>query len=58
VPELTAFLHDDQPQVQRHAARAILGIATDEAYAVLGQALIAAAPAAREGIVSAVAVER
>jgi hypothetical protein len=58
LPELTVFLDDHQPQVQREAVRAILGIASDEAYAALGQALIAAAPAQRDAIVTAVTASR
>lgn len=39
LPELTSMLDDKDPQVQRDSIRAIVHIATDEAYAVLERAL-------------------
>jgi hypothetical protein len=39
LPELASMLHDADPQVQRDSIRAIVQIATEEAYAVLQGAL-------------------
>jgi hypothetical protein len=39
LPELASMLHDADPQVQRDSIRAIVQIATEEAYAVLERAL-------------------
>lgn len=41
LPELASMLHDSDPQVQGEAIRAIVQIATDDAYAVLEKALVA-----------------
>jgi HEAT repeat protein len=41
LPELASMLDDDDPQVQRESIRAIVQIATNEAYAVLERALVA-----------------
>ena len=41
LPELASMLDDADPQVQREAIRAIVQIATNEAYAVLERALVA-----------------
>jgi HEAT repeat protein len=40
LPELAGMLDDADPQVQREAIRAIVQIGTEEAYAVLEQALV------------------
>jgi HEAT repeat protein len=44
------LLDDTEPAVQRDALRAIVDIATDEAYAVLHQALITSPPTTRDTI--------
>jgi hypothetical protein len=41
LPELASMLDDSDPQVQRESIRAIVQIATHEAYAVLERALVA-----------------
>jgi len=41
LPELASMLGDSDPQVQRESIRAIVQIATPEAYAVLEQAIVA-----------------
>jgi hypothetical protein len=41
LPELASMLDDADPQVQRESIRAIVQIATNEAYAVLERALVA-----------------
>jgi HEAT repeat protein len=56
--ELTGFLHDEEVQVRREAVRAILGIGTDRAYAILGRALTEGTPAQRDGILAAVYAAR
>jgi HEAT repeat protein len=40
LPELASMLDDADPQVQRESIRAIVQIGTDEAFAVLQQALV------------------
>jgi hypothetical protein len=50
LPDLAALLDDTEPAVQRDALRAIVDIATDEAYAVLHQALITSPPTTRDTI--------
>lgn len=42
LPELASMLHDSDPQVQRESIRAIVQIGTNDAFAVLQQALVAA----------------
>ena len=49
--ELSGFLNDNEPQVQREAVRAILSIGTDLGYATLGRALTEGTPAQREAMV-------
>lgn len=49
LPELASMLDDADPQVQREAIRAIVQIGSEEAYAVLERALVAAS-ASRETI--------
>ena len=50
LPELASMLGDSDPQVQRESIRAIVQIATPEAYAVLQNALVSAG-ASRETMV-------
>jgi HEAT repeat protein len=49
LPELASMLDDADPQVQRESIRAIVQIGSEEAYAVLKQALVTAGPS-RENI--------
>jgi hypothetical protein len=51
LPELASMLGDSDPQVQRESIRAIVQIATPDAYAVLQRALVATA-AARQTMVT------
>jgi hypothetical protein len=50
LPDLAALLDDTEPAVQRDALRAIVDIGTDEAYAVLHQALMTSQPPTRDTI--------
>jgi HEAT repeats len=50
LPDLAALLDDTEPAVQRDALLAIVDIGTDEAYAVLHQALTSSPPTTRDAI--------
>ncbi len=54
LPDLTELLDDNEPQVQREAVRAILNIATEQAYQVLETALASGTDRSREAIMQAV----
>jgi hypothetical protein len=58
LPELTELLDDAEPQVQREAVRAILNIATDDAYNVLRQALATGTAQSRDAIMQSISVLR
>jgi hypothetical protein len=58
LPDLTVLLADTAPQVQREAVRAILGIGTEEAYAVLQQALATGTDLSRDTIMLAMSLVR
>jgi hypothetical protein len=58
LPDLTLLLEDSESQVQREALRAILDIGTDEAYAVLQQALVSGTAQSREAIMRSIALLR
>jgi hypothetical protein len=54
LPDLTELLDDNEPQVQREAVRAILGIGTEQSYQVLEKALAGGTGRSREAIMQAV----
>lgn len=58
LPQLTELLDDAEPQVQREAVRAILGIGTEEAYRVLQKALIEGTEQSREAIMRSLSSSR
>jgi HEAT repeat protein len=58
LPELTELLDDAEPQVQREAVRAILNIATDDAYNVLRQALATGTAQSRDAIMQSISILR
>ncbi len=58
LPELAELLNDNEQQVQREAVRAILRIATQEAYQVLEKALVSGTEQSREAIMQALTLVR
>ena len=58
LPDLAGLLDDAEPAVQRDALRAIVQIGTDEAYAVLQQALMSSNTATRDAIMKALIATR
>jgi hypothetical protein len=58
LPDLTALLDDDEPQIQREAVRAILLIGTEEAYGELQKALVTGSAGTREALMGALIAMR
>jgi HEAT repeat protein len=58
LPELARLIDDNEPNVQREAIRAIVNIGTDEAFAVLEQALAKGNEKSREAISGAILASR
>ena len=58
LPELARLIDDNEPNVQREAIRAIVNIGTDEAFAVLEQALAKGNEQSREAISGAILASR
>ncbi|HZP48222.1 MAG TPA: HEAT repeat domain-containing protein [Vicinamibacterales bacterium] len=58
LPDLTELVDDNEPQVQREAVRAILNIATDDAYRILEEALAGGTERTREAIMQTLTVQR
>ncbi len=58
LPDLTELVDDNEPQVQREAVRAILNIATDDAYRILEKALAGGTERTREAIMQTLMVQR
>jgi hypothetical protein len=58
LPELTELLDDSEQAVQREAVRAILNIGTDQAFAVLQQALAGGTARSREAIMQSLLLVR
>jgi hypothetical protein len=58
LPDLRKMLDDTETQVQRDALRAIVQIGTDQAYAMLGEALETGAPHTRVAITQAIGTFR
>lgn len=58
LPDLTALLGDNEPQVQREAVRAILNIGTDAAFEILQKALASGSEQSRESIMQSIASVR
>jgi hypothetical protein len=58
LPDLAALLDDAEPAVQRDALRAIVQIGTDDAYAVLQQALMSSETSTRDAMMKALIATR
>jgi HEAT repeat protein len=58
LPELARLIDDNEPNVQREAIRAIVNIGTDEAFAILEQALAKGNEKSREVISGAILATR
>lgn len=58
LPDLATLMDDSEAAVQRDAIRAIVQIGTEEAYAVLQQALTSGGPRTREAIMSVLLATR
>lgn len=58
LPELTRLLDDAEPNIQREALRAIVGIGTEEAYDVLRDAMASGSEATRNSLMLALVAMR
>src|SRR5262249_54051414 len=54
LPAVTDLLNNSDPQAQREALRAILNVGSDAGYQILAQALAAAPPPIRDGLIQSI----